>query len=373
MRRVSEVRVRRRCTIACSGSFADDLKSCLAGFSHVVAVFDLNTQRFKDELESVFDEIGIRANSLVLNFHGEAIKSLEHYLSLVRQAASLDFLRRKSCFVAVGGGSLTDLVGYVAATYLRGVSYINVPTTLLGMADASIGGKVGLNLGKVKHLLGSFHYPEAVLIDVGKLDSLSSRVLAAGFGEVVKTALIAGDSRLFDYVEGHARAARAKDPRVLEEIVRQSIEIKLRLVEPDWQEEQLDRLLNLGHEIAHALEATVGFDDRVLMHGEAVASGIVAAVELAKDRDLLTEAQHGRIAALIRGLCGVVPLGGWLAGKDLLASLGAVERVRDGDMRVVLPCEKIGHARVYHDVLPGELVEALTRANLLDLREGNQP
>jgi shikimate kinase/3-dehydroquinate synthase len=189
-------------------------------------------------------------------------------------AAGLD---RKSRFVALGGGVTTDMTGFAAASYLRGVSWVGLPTTLLSMVDASVGGKTGVDLGAAKNAVGAFWQPTSVLCDVDYLKTEPERGYRSGLAEVVKTAII-GDPELFDLLERETAGINARDPELLTDIVRRCIRVKARIVSADPREAGLRAVLNLGHTVGHAVEAQAGFER--LTHGEAVSLGLVAALRI---------------------------------------------------------------------------------------------
>ncbi len=189
-------------------------------------------------------------------------------------AAELD---RKCRFVGLGGGVTTDMTGFAAATYLRGVSWVGLPTTLLSMVDASVGGKTGVDLHSAKNAVGAFWQPHSVLCDVDYLKTESRRGFRGGLAEAVKTAII-GDPELFELMEREAAGIAARDPALLTEIVRRCIRVKARVVSADPREAGLRAVLNLGHTVGHALEAQAGFER--LTHGEAVGLGLVAALRI---------------------------------------------------------------------------------------------
>lgn len=191
-------------------------------------------------------------------------------------AAGLD---RKSRFVALGGGVTTDMTGFAAATYLRGVSWVGLPTTLLSMVDASVGGKTGVDLGAAKNAVGAFWQPARVLCDVDYLTTEPERGYRSGLSEVVKTALI-GDPELFELLEREAAGIAARDSALLIDIVRRCIRVKARIVSADPREQGLRAVLNLGHTVGHAVEAQAGFER--LTHGEAISLGLVAALRIGK-------------------------------------------------------------------------------------------
>jgi shikimate kinase/3-dehydroquinate synthase len=193
------------------------------------------------------------------------------------EAALAGGLDRKSRFVALGGGVTTDMTGFAAASYLRGVSWVGLPTTLLSMVDASVGGKTGVDLGPAKNAVGAFWQPSAVMCDVDYLKTEPERGYRSGLAEVVKTAII-GDPELFELLEREAAGITARSPELLTEIVRRCIRVKARVVSADPREAGLRAVLNLGHTVGHAVEAQAGFER--LTHGEAVSLGLVAALRI---------------------------------------------------------------------------------------------
>jgi shikimate kinase / 3-dehydroquinate synthase len=186
-------------------------------------------------------------------------------------------LDRKCRFVGLGGGVTTDMTGFAAATYLRGVTWVALPTTLLSMVDASVGGKTGVDMGTAKNAVGAFWQPASVLCDVDYLETESTRGFRSGLAEAVKTALI-GDGELFELMEREASGVAARDAGLLADIVRRCIRVKARVVSADPREAGLRAVLNLGHTVGHALEAQAGFER--LTHGEAVSLGLIAALNI---------------------------------------------------------------------------------------------
>jgi shikimate kinase/3-dehydroquinate synthase len=193
------------------------------------------------------------------------------------EAALNGGIDRKSRLVAVGGGVTTDMTGFVAASYLRGVSWVGVPTTLLAMVDASVGGKTGVDLGSAKNAVGAFWQPTAVLCDVDYLKTEPERGYRSALAEVVKTAII-GDPQLFELLERESAGIVARDSDLLSDIVRRCIRVKARIVSADPREAGLRAVLNLGHTVGHAVEAQAGFER--LTHGEAISLGLVAALRI---------------------------------------------------------------------------------------------
>lgn len=234
-------------------------------------------QRHEDRLTKAF---GLPAPGLrvVTVLRGEAAKIPETHHAICRAALDAG-VERGGVLVAVGGGVTCDLVGFAAATYHRGVDWICVPTTVLAMVDASVGGKTGVNLAGAKNVVGAFHQPRGVLIDVGFVDTLEPRERASGLVEALKIAVMR-DAALLDRIEGLARdhGNGAFDAEALEDVVRRAVALKAAIVAADEREVGERALLNFGHTIGHALEAATGFER--WLHGEAVAIGMSAALRL---------------------------------------------------------------------------------------------
>lgn len=207
---------------------------------------------------------------------GEAHKNVKSVESIWRAALS-GGADRQATFLGFGGGVVTDMTGFAAATYMRGVRWLCIPTTLLAMVDASVGGKTGVDLESAKNAIGAFWQPSAVICDIDLLRTESRRGFVSGLAEVVKTALI-GDPELFTLLEQNAERVADRDPELCTELVRRSIRVKSRIVSFDERESGLRALLNLGHTVGHALEAQAGYT--ALTHGEAVSLGLVAALRL---------------------------------------------------------------------------------------------
>lgn len=226
---------------------------------------------------------------------GEASKSLETLKSLYDRLIKEE-LKRDSWVVALGGGVVGDLSGFAAATYLRGVALLQIPTSLLAMADSSVGGKVGIDYGGGKNLVGAFHQPRLVLTSPGFLTTLPNTEFANGLAEVIKAAIIA-DPALFELIETKPTPIWNREAMVLEELIARSISVKARIVEEDELEVGRRQLLNLGHTLGHALEAASGFS--TLRHGEAVAIGLTAACQLSVLLGLLPAGERDRIERVL--------------------------------------------------------------------------
>lgn len=224
---------------------------------------------------------------------GENGKSLASYLDLLRRLGEAG-LTRSDLIVGIGGGAVTDVAGFAAATWLRGIDWISIPTTIAGAVDAAIGGKTGVNTEHGKNLVGSFHSPRAVLIDLSWFSHLSDRDFAAGLSEVIKCGFIS-DASILDLLEGKDLETVRRDTSLVEYLILKAIRVKAGVVSRDFKESGEREILNYGHTLGHAIERSSGYSMR---HGECVAIGMVFAAELAHSRGLINEElveRHRRI------------------------------------------------------------------------------
>jgi 3-dehydroquinate synthase len=289
-----------------------------------------------------------------VHFHrmndGESAKNLRtaELLSRVLVKSGAD---RKSLLIAVGGGVVGDVAGFVAAIYLRGVALVHVPTTLVAQVDSSIGGKTGVNLPEGKNLVGAFYPPRLVLIDPELLRTLPDREFRGGLAEVIKHAIIA-DAPMFGMLEQNMEKILRRDRTALGLLIPRNVAIKARVVSRDERESGLREILNFGHTFAHALESVTRY--RRYQHGEAVAWGMIAAAFLGHELGLTRTADVSRIVALIRRLG---PLPGWpqVPATTLLNAMRSDKKTRSGILRFVLS-PRIGEARSY-DTVPLHVVE----------------
>lgn len=240
-------------------------------------------------------------------------------------------LDRQGVVVGLGGGAVTDLAGFVAATWMRGVRLVNVPTTLLGMVDAAVGGKTGINTEAGKNLVGVFHEPSAVLVDLATLETLPPNELVAGMAEVVKAGFIA-DPRILELIEQDSAAALDTSGDVLGELVRRSIQVKADVVASDLRESALREILNYGHTLAHAIERRERYRWR---HGAAVSVGLVFAAELARLAGRLDDATAERHAAVL-GSLGLPTTYDADALPQLLEGMRGDKKTRAGVLRFVV-------------------------------------
>jgi 3-dehydroquinate synthase len=289
---------------------------------------------------------------------GERFKNLQSvsriYEALIRAGAD-----RGSTIVAVGGGVIGDTAGFAAATFLRGVTLVHVPTTLLAQVDSSVGGKVGVNLALGKNLIGAFHQPAVVLIDPLLLATLPRREFRSGLYEVVKYGMIASRD-LFDRVARDTTAIFARDEHVLIPAIVESCRIKADVVTRDERERDLRRILNYGHTVGHALEAVTKY--RRFRHGEAIAYGMLAAADLAVARGALAERERQALARLITQL-GPLPPVVDLSTSEVLDAVHRDKKVVDGKLHFVIAIQ-IGATMTIDDVTEDELKAVLERLGL---------
>ena len=281
---------------------------------------------------------------------GESVKDLRTVEKLSRSLV-MSGADRKSLLIAVGGGVVGDVAGFVAATYLRGVAFVHVPTTLVAQVDSSIGGKTGVNLPEGKNLVGAFYPPRLVLTDPELLRTLPDREFRGGLAEVIKHAIIA-DAPMFAILEENTEKILRRDRSTLGQLIPRNVQIKARVVSRDERESGLREILNFGHTFAHALESVTKY--RRYQHGEAVAWGMIAASFLGHELGLTRADDVSRIVALVRRL---VPLPPWprVQPAALLNAMRSDKKTRSGILRFVLS-PKFGEARSY-DTVPLHVVE----------------
>ena len=284
---------------------------------------------------------------------GERFKTLATvgriYDALIKAQAD-----RGCLIIAIGGGVVGDVAGFAAATFLRGVPVVQVPTTLLAQVDSAIGGKTGVNHAAGKNLIGAFHQPAAVLVDPELLETLPRREFRAGLYEVVKYGVIASRA-LFDKIDTNLPALFARETAALVPVIADSCRIKARVVADDERESGPRRVLNFGHTAGHALEAITKY--RRFRHGEAVAYGMIAAAELAGARGVLRREDRDALAALIVKMGPLPPIADLDAGQ-VVEAVARDKKVVDGTLHFVLPVA-IGKTTVVTDVTGAELQWAL--------------
>ncbi|HEX5319470.1 MAG TPA: 3-dehydroquinate synthase [Stellaceae bacterium] len=306
-------------------------------------------------LQASLEAAGIAHHAIALP-PGEHTKDFAHFGRLIDDILACG-IERGSMLVALGGGVVGDITGFAAATVLRGIDFVQIPTTLLAQVDSSVGGKTAINTPAGKNLVGAFYQPRLVLIDTDTLATLPRRELGAGYAETVKYGLI-GDAEFFAWLDAENRAVYELDTAALTRAVMTSCAMKARIVAADERETGDERaLLNFGHTFGHALEAETGFGER-LLHGEAVALGMALAFDYAARTGLVDPAEARRVrdhldaAELPTDLADA-----GLSGKDasrLLAHMSKDKKVRDGRIALILP-RRIGEAFVMRDAPAAEL------------------
>jgi 3-dehydroquinate synthase len=298
---------------------------------------------------------GLTPEEPILIPDGERYKNLQTvgriYDALIKAHAD-----RSSAVVAIGGGIIGDTAGFAAATYLRGVAVVQVPTTLLAQVDSALGGKVGVNHAQGKNLIGAFHAPAAVAIDPGLLATLPRREFRAGMYEVIKYGVIASRP-LFERVASTLKALFGRDEQALLPVIKESCDIKQAVVAEDPREHGRRRILNFGHTTGHALEAVTKY--RRFRHGEAVAYGMLVAADIAVTRGTLPAADRDALAALVTKM-GPLPAAGDIPIGEVLDAIGHDKKVVAGTLHFVLPTG-IGSCEVVTDVTKEEIATALTR------------
>ncbi len=317
---------------------------------------------------------GLIADDYVFSIYGpRAVSTLEHAgyhvvrhlqptgetnknLDTVRDACDtmLDAkLERRSPIVALGGGVCGDTAGFVASSYLRGVPFVQCPTTLLAMVDASVGGKVGVNVPQGKNLIGAFYQPVVVVIDPLVLQTLSPREQKCGLAECVKHGVIR-DAALFDWIDENLAKIQALDPDTMTELVARNVAIKARVVEEDEKESGVRAHLNFGHTFAHAIEATAGYGQ--IEHGEAVSLGMVAATRLAVDAGRVPADVLERLVALLDRI-GLPTKADLVDTPALMDAMLLDKKVKDDRVRLVLP-DALGAVSVVNDTPTAAIADA---------------
>ena len=320
-------------------------KVCLVTDSNVAGLY---LDEVKRELERHFSQV-----CTFVFPAGEASKNLavvqDLYETMIREG-----LDRGSILAALGGGVVGDLTGFAAATYLRGIPFFQIPTTLLAQVDSSVGGKTGVDFGSYKNMVGAFHQPSLVYMNPGTLRTLPPEQFSCGMGEVIKTGLIC-DRELFSYVSSSADRLREGDEQALLHVIRRCCEIKAGIVERDPREKGERALLNLGHTIGHAVEKLKDFS---LLHGHCVALGLIGAGEISAGRGLLQKKELEEIRGTLQRFGLPVQTEG-LAPEQVLAATKKDKKMKNGRIRFVL-MRGLGDSMLADDVTDEELMNGIT-------------
>lgn len=325
--------------------------------AHIVSdsnVYPLYGAKYCSALEAV----GIKCSSIVIDA-GEKSKNLDNIAKIYESALDAE-VDRSGVMIALGGGVVGDLTGFAAATYLRGVKYIQAPTTLLAMVDSSVGGKTGINLPRGKNLAGSFYQPVEVDAELSTFSTLPDKEFKSGLAEVIKYGVI-WDAKFFEMLEKNIEAILNKDMNILEKMIGRCCEIKAEIVAMDEKESGVRSILNLGHTFGHAIETAAGYG--AWMHGEAVAAGMAYAIKLSTLTGKLEEGVEMRVRNLISkaGLpLSPIKKNGKADWKKLRTLMTADKKSRGGTPRFVL-VEKIGSV-VYGSEVPDNILESAFKA-----------
>jgi 3-dehydroquinate synthase len=326
-----------------------------AGLSGKAAVISNPTvaQLYLDSVHESLNAAGFEVTPILLP-DGEEHKNLSSLAAIYDRLVSARF-ERKSCLIALGGGVIGDIAGFAAATYLRGVPYVQAPTTLLAQVDSSVGGKTAVNHKDGKNLIGAFYQPRLVLIDVAVLQTLPRRELIAGIAEVIKYGIIE-DPALFELLERNMGKLVAGDRDLLTRVIAKSCAIKARVVEADEREDDYRAVLNYGHTIGHALEAVTGY--KQFLHGEAVGVGMAQAAALSARQGFCDERCLERIVGLIRkaGLPAEIPEN--VSLQSLIQAMEVDKKSAGGKIKFIM-CAGIGKTK-FHRLAPPEILAALS-------------
>jgi len=309
-------------------------------------------QIYGDAIERILREYSFNVKHILID-NSEDAKSLSSmeviYSKLISFACD-----RSSIFLVLGGGVVGDATGFAAATFMRGIEYYQIPTTLLAMVDSSIGGKTGINLDAGKNLVGAIWQPKAVLIDPYFLDSLPSREVASGFGEVLKYGAIL-DKDFFNYVSDNLDdLLRMSNPQLLEDVIRKCAALKAKIVEQDELEDNFRQILNFGHTVGHALEKYFGFD--ILRHGEAVSYGMLAAGKLSVEFTGLSLEDYDLLVQTIKRL--PLPILPEFDQNKIIEIMATDKKVKDGTLNFVL-ISKIGETKIVDSISEEKIIEVL--------------
>ena len=330
----------------------------LAGSSAMLVTDEQVGARYRGPLCETLAAIGAQVSVHALKA-GEQSKTVESWAAILDQLAA-ERHDRTTTLVALGGGVVGDLAGFAAAAWLRGVRYVQVPTTLLAQVDSSVGGKTGVNHALGKNLIGAFYQPSGVIADLDTLKSLPQRELVAGIAEIIKYGVIR-DAAFFEFVENKLDALLAGDAEALGAAVARSCEIKAEVVAADERESGLREILNFGHTFAHALETLTDYAE--LNHGEAVAIGMVMAAELSVAEGVLDVSVRDRIVRLIERLPvlqRLQRLSKRLEAEAMMHAFQSDKKTRAGRLRFVLT-RGLGHAETSEQVSREHLMRVLGR------------
>ncbi|MCB1112774.1 MAG: 3-dehydroquinate synthase [Chlamydiales bacterium] len=328
-----------------------DYKSALRekcqDYSSAVAIID---EQLADLYEIPYAQIAVKT--------GESAKTLQEAERCWKEMHRIG-LDRRSVVIAIGGGATTDLGGFVGSCYMRGIPTIYVPTTLLAMADAAIGGKTGINFSGIKNLIGTFHDPDLTIIDITLLQTLPDREYRSGIAEIIKSAIISDDD-FFKHLELEMPKILYRDPNALTNAIARACTIKSTIVNQDRRESSLRAILNYGHTFAHAIEAL-----NPMLHGEAVAIGMSCAAHVSAAMGLCSQLTIDRLEALCHAASLPTALSDTISDEELLAMMRSDKKNENGKLNLILT-KNPGNVFRVADVNPTTIKEALTKKRHYD-------
>lgn len=316
---------------------------------------DVVAPLYLDSAKALLQSFGRSVDVLILP-DGERYKTLDTLNQIYTKALELG-LGRDAAFVALGGGVIGDMVGYAAASYQRGVDFIQLPTTLLAQVDSSVGGKTAVNHPLGKNMIGAFHQPKLVLMDMATLATLPKREYAAGMAEVIKYGIL-WDSEFFAWLEANVEPLQNLDPDALSYAIRRCCEIKADVVARDETEQGCRALLNLGHTFGHAIEAEQGYGN--WLHGEAVATGMVLAAKLAQQLSWLTASDVTRVISLLNRFELPIEPPQEMGFDQFMPHMRRDKKTLQGVVRLILPTQ-LGTTKVVSDVSEAQLRQLFGR------------
>ena len=323
----------------------------IKGQKVVVVTNDTLKPLFQEKISTALTDFDVAITTIP---DGEAYKTLESYERIMTFLLDNNY-GRDVTLVALGGGVIGDITGFVAATYQRGVPFIQVPTTLLSQVDSSVGGKTAVNHPLGKNMIGAFYQPQAVVIDIDTMTTLPNKEFAAGMAEVIKYGIL-GDKAFLDFIEEQRQQIADKSPEIMSQVIRQCCQNKADIVAQDEKEAGLRALLNLGHTFGHAIEAEMGYGQ--WLHGEAVAAGMVQACEVAALRGWLSREEVDDMIALLAYFQLPVKGPETMTYEQYIPHMRKDKKVQADKIRFVLP-KKLGQAILVTDVTESELRQIL--------------
>ena len=321
-----------------------DRKICIITDSHVAPLY-------LDEIETLCNKIASKVIHFVFEA-GEANKNLS-VIEKIYEKLIIEKFDRKDYLIALGGGVTGDMTGFAAATYLRGISFIQLPTTLLSQVDSSIGGKTGVDFLQYKNMIGAFHQPSLVYMNLNTLKTLDDRELSAGMAEVIKHGLIK-DSSYYKWIIDHVSQIMARDYDVLEEMIYKSCQIKGGVVERDPKEQGERALLNFGHTVGHAIEKLMNFN---LLHGECVALGSIAATAISIQKGWLAVEELSKLKACLEAFHLPLSIEN-LSPLDILDATKSDKKMDGGKVKFIL-LQNIGNGVIYKDLTDQEILDGI--------------